>query len=169
MKPSPALVAGSGSNQYQTPPFGGVSFYHLTATPLDRALPKLLEKAYGSGLRAVVWCESEARMEQLSQLLWTYDPASFLPHGSSAEPHPELQPVLISTTPERINQPQALFITHGQLATDAAPFERVFDLFDGNDDRTTADARSRWKHYKDQNLPLSYFKQTPAGGWEKAA
>ncbi|MDX2112825.1 MAG: DNA polymerase III subunit chi [Alphaproteobacteria bacterium] len=146
-----------------------ISFYHLTATALDQALPKLLEKAYGSGLRAHVWCESEARMEQLNTLLWTYDPASFLPHGSEKEPHPELQPVLLGTEENAANQAPALFITHGQTVVNPTSFDRVFDLFDGKDSAATDAARARWKHYKDQGLTLSYFKQTPAGGWEKAA
>jgi DNA polymerase-3 subunit chi len=42
-------------------------------------------------------------------------------------------------------------------------------LFDGSDDAATASARERWKHYKEQNHALAYFKQTTAGGWEKAA
>jgi DNA polymerase-3 subunit chi len=146
-----------------------ISFYHLTTTALDRALPKLLEKAYGSGLRAHVWCESESRMQQLSELLWTYDPASFLPHGSDKDMHPEEQPILISTQPGSANNARALFVTHGQIIPDSELFERVFDLFDGRDDAATSAARERWKHYKDQNLPLSYFKQTASGGWEKAA
>lgn len=146
-----------------------ISFYHLIATPLDRALPKLLEKAYSGGLRACVWCESEVRMEQLNQLLWTYDPASFLPHGSSNDAHADEQPILITTEPQATSGARALFITHGQIIPDSESFERVFDLFDGSDDTATAAACTRWKHYKDQGLALSYFKQTPAGGWEKAA
>ncbi len=316
-----------GSCAAASRPTGLVSFYHLTTTTLDQALPKLLEKAYGSGLRAHVWCESEARMEQLSALLWTYDPASFLPHGSEKELHPEQQPILIATSlPPRLRgggggdtpnhgkigegtftsrmsealehakelranltEPEkklwyllqknnlgfsfrkqhpigsyiadfaciekqliieldggqhaseiakdeartrflkeagfnvirfwnhdvteniegvveaillalvghppltppasggrtsdlpprprsggtgdfdCLFITHGQTVVNPTSFDRVFDLFDGKDSAATDAARARWKHYKDQGLTLSYFKQTPAGGWEKAA
>ncbi len=31
-----------------------IGFYHLRASPLDRALPQLLEKAYAGGHRVVV-------------------------------------------------------------------------------------------------------------------
>ena len=31
-----------------------IGFYHLTRTPLERALPQLLEKIHGSGARAIV-------------------------------------------------------------------------------------------------------------------
>ena len=31
-----------------------IGFYHLTQSPLERALPRLLEKAHASGARVVV-------------------------------------------------------------------------------------------------------------------
>ena len=42
-----------------------VGFYHLTATPLERVLPKLLEKVLESGLRAVILAGSQARIDDL--------------------------------------------------------------------------------------------------------
>ena len=59
-----------------------IGFYHLTCTPLERALPKLLEKVLASGARAVVRAGSDERVEFLNGALWTYQPASFLPHIS---------------------------------------------------------------------------------------
>jgi len=72
-----------------------IQFYHLTATPLERALPKLMEKAVAGGFKTLLLAESDERMEQLNQLLWTYDPGSFLPHGSMKDGHAEQQPILI--------------------------------------------------------------------------
>jgi DNA polymerase-3 subunit chi len=146
-----------------------ISFYHLTATPLERALPKLLEKAYGSGLRTCVWCAGDAQAEQLDQLLWTYDAASFLPHGTMKDAAAEQQPVLLATQPEPTNGANALFVLCGAPAPAASTYERLFDLFDGNNAEATASARERWKHYKDAGHNLSYFKQTENGSWEKAA
>jgi len=59
-----------------------VGFYHLTRAPLERALPRLLEKAREAGYRALVVAASEERVAALDALLWTYDPASFLAHGT---------------------------------------------------------------------------------------
>ena len=59
-----------------------VSFYHLTARPLESALPRLLERTLESNSRAVVITSSDERVEMLDDLLWTYDPASWLPHGT---------------------------------------------------------------------------------------
>ncbi|NBP72253.1 MAG: DNA polymerase III subunit chi, partial [Alphaproteobacteria bacterium] len=48
-----------------------VSFYHLLHTPLDRALPKLIQKVLESGARAVIRTGSAERAEALSSVLWT--------------------------------------------------------------------------------------------------
>ena len=61
-----------------------VSFYHLQKVGLERALPKLLEKALERGLKAVVVAGSDERVESLNSSLWTYEAASFLAHGSAA-------------------------------------------------------------------------------------
>src|SRR5205809_321355 len=57
-----------------------ISFYHLTSTTLDQALPKLLEKALQGGFKAVVRAGSDTEAERLCGLLWSYDQDSFLPH-----------------------------------------------------------------------------------------
>src|SRR5437870_3857428 len=91
-------IAGSGISGEPGPATSAgtkVQFYHLTATPLERALPKLLEKALAGGFRVLLVAESEERIEQLNQLLWTYDPGSFLAHGSRKDGHAEEQPILL--------------------------------------------------------------------------
>ncbi|MBT4701302.1 MAG: DNA polymerase III subunit chi, partial [Rhodospirillaceae bacterium] len=59
-----------------------VAFYHLQKWPLDRALPKLLEKTVEAGKRAIVMAGSDDKIEALNGLLWTYENDSWLPHGS---------------------------------------------------------------------------------------
>ena len=53
-------------------------------------------------------------------------------------------------------------------AGDLAAWERVFDLFDGRDDGAVAAARGRWKLARVAGHTLTYWRQTEAGGWEKA-
>lgn len=142
-----------------------IQFYHLTATPLERALPKLLEKAYGAGMRALVVAESDERVEQLNQLLWTYDPASFLPHASAKEGNGKDQPILLSQEVSDENSARLLAITDGRMVENPASFERILDIFDGTNPQSTENARSRWKSYMEQGLPLTYYRQTETGGW----
>jgi DNA polymerase-3 subunit chi len=60
-----------------------VGFYHLGTTALERALPRLLERALADGHRVVVLAGSAERVAHLDGLLWIYNEASFLPHGTA--------------------------------------------------------------------------------------
>lgn len=146
-----------------------ISFYHLTTTPLERALPKLLEKSVSAGFRSVVVTRDEAQSEQINTLLWTYDPNSFLPHGSRKDPHPEAQTIYITHEPEAPNSPDMLVITDGSALEIDGALKKVLDIFDGQDDAQVAKARTRWKEYKAAGHTVSYFQQTDEGGWKKAA
>lgn len=154
----------------------GISFYHLTATPPERALPRLLEKIVSVGFRVALTAASDERAQQLDQLLWTYDPGSFLPHGREGHGNEEFQPILITSqfSPRLRGELEGgdatrslLFITDGRKAE--GNFERVVDMFDGSDENAVAAARARWAEYKNAGHELTYFKQTPQGSWEKAA
>ena len=146
-----------------------IQFYHLTTTPLETALPKLLEKAHGAGMRVLVKVESDEVARALNTHLWEYTQESFLPHGMANEDFAETQPILLSTALEPKNGAKVWLLTDGStLPADAAP-DRLLDMFNGRDDAVTAAARLRWKTYKDAGHEMSYFKQNENGGWEKAA
>ncbi|MCP5367912.1 MAG: DNA polymerase III subunit chi [Hyphomicrobiales bacterium] len=146
-----------------------VSFYHLQRWPLERALPKLLEKTLQAGKRAVVMAASDERVEYLNGFLWTYDPNAWLPHGSRREGQPAEQPVWLTSADENPNGAAFLFLTDGAGSDRVADYERCFDLFDGNDAGAVQAARERWKACKDAGHELTYWQQTDRGGWERKA
>mgnify|MGYP001482384352 FL=1 len=146
-----------------------ISFYHLERSPLEQALPKLLEKTLSIGKRALVLASTEDRVENLAQVLWTYDPDAWLPHGTAKDGSPEDQPVWLSTEDETPNKATFLFLTDGATSQWVDSYERCFELFDGRDPAAVQAARDRWKAYKAAGHDLSYLQQTPQGGWEKKA
>jgi DNA polymerase-3 subunit chi len=146
-----------------------IAFYHLQRSPLEAVLPRLLEKTLEAEKRALVLAASEARIEALNALLWTYNPNSWLPHGSAKDGYAEDQPVWLTTGEENLNGAQFLFLTDGMAAADPGAFERCFDLFDGNDDAAVAAARERWKALKEAGHELTYWQQNQQGKWEEKA
>jgi DNA polymerase III subunit chi len=142
-----------------------IGFYHLTATPLDRALPRLLERARAQGYRIVVRAGSEARARDLDALLWRYDDASFLPHGSARDGNPAAQPIWLTDRDENPNDASMLVLVDGVEAADWQGFARGADLFDGNDADAVAMARERWRRARAAGHALSYWRQS-ATGWE---
>jgi DNA polymerase-3 subunit chi len=145
-----------------------IGFYHLLATPLERALPRLLERARTQGYRLIVRAASAERVEHLNALLWTYDEASFLPHGSARDGNAQNQPIWLSERTENPNGAAMLVLVDGVEAEDLASFARVADLFDGNDPAAVEAARKRWRRAAAAGHTLTYWQQTTAG-WEKKA
>lgn len=144
-----------------------VGFYHLTHTPLDRALPKILEKVLEAGKRAVVIAGSNERVAVLNAALWTYDQDSFLPHGTAREGEAPMQPIWLTAEDENPNGAQILVLTDGATIPDIAAFERCLDMFDGKDPAAVAAARDRWRAAMAAGHALTYWQQTDRGGWAK--
>ncbi len=142
-----------------------IGFYHLRTMPLDRALPKLLERAVAGGQRVVVIAGSPERVEYLNALLWTYDEASFLPHGSARDGNAASQPIWLASADENPNGASLAMLVDGASA-DPAHYARCFDIFDGNDEAAVAAARRRWSEAKAAGHALTYWQQTERG-WEK--
>ncbi len=143
-----------------------VGFYHLTRTPLERALPRLLEKVAGVGRRAVVLTGSPERAEALNALLWTYDADSFLPHGTVRDGNADRQPIWLTALDENPNGATVLVLVDGMVSPHLEAYERCLDLFDGNDPEAVLAARDRWRVAKEAGHSLTYWQQTEQGGWQ---
>ena len=144
-----------------------VDFYHLTAQPLDRVLPRIAERVVEGGGRLLVVAESEIQRIALDKLLWTYSPESFLPHGQAGGDGDSIQPILISSAPAAANDARNIALADGVWREEALGFDRVFHFFDG--DRIT-EARLAWKALADRDgIERRYWKQSDSGKWEQAA
>ncbi len=144
-----------------------ISFYHLTRTTLEAALPQMLEKTLERGQRAVVRAGSAERVEALNGWLWTYKDRGFLPHGSAKDGHAAVQPIWLTERDERPNDAQVLFLTDGAESEELGDFERCAVLFDGNDESALSKARAQWSGLKDAGHDLTYWQQNDEGRWEK--
>jgi len=145
-----------------------IGFYHLLTTPLERALPRLLERARAQGLRIVVRAASAEQVDHLNALLWTYEEASFLPHGAARDGAAAAQPIWLTERAENPNEAAMLVLVDGVEADDLDAYTRIADLFDGNDEAAVAAARERWRRGKAAGHSLTYWQQT-GSGWEKKA
>ena len=145
-----------------------VDFYHLETSPLERALPQLLEKVVQAGHRAVVMAGSDDRVEALSSLLWTYNHNSWLAHGSAKDGFAADQPVWLTDREENPNGARVLVLTDGMDAARLDAFDRCLDMFDGANPEATVAARSRWSAAKAAGHELHYWQQTATGWQEKA-
>ncbi|MCE3230987.1 MAG: polymerase subunit chi [Alphaproteobacteria bacterium] len=146
-----------------------VSLYHLTTHPLEKVLPKILEKVYGGGLRALVLTDTVEHMQALNAALWTYSSGAFLPHSMEGNKldDPKDNPVWLTLTPVNKNNATVLVLTGGQSVHDLSGYTRCVDIFDGNDPAALAAAQERHKHYQQSGHPVVYWKQSLNGNWDQ--
>ncbi len=145
-----------------------VDFYHLQKQTLEAVLPKLLEKAYALKKPIKIKVGNELRVEFLNSLLWTYNDESFLPHGSKKDGFGEDQPIWLSAGDDNPNKATLLFLTDGaRYQEDLSSFERVFNIFDGNNEQDLQQARMFWKELKNKGCELHYWQQDANGSWSE--
>jgi DNA polymerase-3 subunit chi len=146
-----------------------VRFHHLERRRVDQALPELLERALKEGRRVLVRASSDEMAAALNERLWTYDDASFLPHGGAGDGDPMTQPIFLTAEAENPNAATMLVRLSGAEASPADDgFELVILMFDGRDEAALAHARGEWRRLKDGGGALSYWRESDEGGWERA-
>jgi DNA polymerase III subunit chi len=144
-----------------------VDFYHLERSSVERALPQLLERILQADHRAVVLTESSERAEALASILWTYNPNSWLPHGTEKDGSLAEQPIWLTDRDENPIGARMLVLTDGMASESLGDYERCLDLFDGSNPEATTAARARWATAKSAGHELHYWQQTSSGWQEK--
>lgn len=144
-----------------------IRFYHMMTKRLEQALPELLAKAITVQPRIVIKAGSRERIEVLDSLLWTFDAASFLPHGYVRDGNEAEQPVWLTTEDDNPNGARMLVLADGATSDQVANYELCCELFDGNDESAVQAARARWTAYKAAGHELTYFQQDEQGRWVK--
>jgi DNA polymerase-3 subunit chi len=143
-----------------------IQFYHLRSTSRERAVPKLMEKALESGAKVLVLAAHQATLKTISDAMWINDPNAFIPHGFAREGNADQQPILLTLVDENPNQASILCLLDGAAPADFSAYQKILDVFDGNNDEEVAAARIRWSRLKEQGHALQYVKQQPGGGWK---
>ncbi|HEY4143017.1 MAG TPA: DNA polymerase III subunit chi [Pseudolabrys sp.] len=147
-----------------------VLFYHLQGQKLEGVLTPLLEKSLERGWKVVVQGATEERLDALDAHLWTYSDDGFLPHGTWREPDAAAQPVLLALDERNPNEASVRFLIEGAaVPDDAASYQRLVLVFDGNDDDAVAAARAQWTDAKAKGFTATYWQPDEQGRWVKKA
>jgi DNA polymerase-3 subunit chi len=144
-----------------------VLFYHLERRSLESALPDLLARSLERGWRVVLQVGSDERLAALNTHLWTYDEASFLPHGAAADGHAEEQPIFLTTGGDNPNGAQARFFVDGASCDAFSGYERIVFMFDAADEESLERARIAWGAARAAGVEATYWRQDERGRWTK--
>ena len=144
-----------------------VDFYHLTSTPLARALPQIAARVAAEGGRLLIVAAEAQQRAEVDALLWTFTADSFLAHGQIGGANDADEPILIAPDINAANGARFVAIVDGQWRDGALDFDRTFHFFD---DEQILGARGAWKSLSDNDaVERRYWKQNDAGRWEQAA
>lgn len=149
---------------------GTVMFFHLIQSAPADTLAINAPRALAQGWRVMVRGTDPAVLDQLDAALWLKGgDDSFLPHGVEGAPQDSYQPVLLGRG-GAVNGAKVLALVDGAEASDAeiAAMERVWVLFDGNDEARLQAARAQWKAMTGAGHAAQYWSEE-TGRWEKKA
>jgi DNA polymerase III subunit chi len=149
---------------------GTVMFYHLIRSAPADTLAVNLPRALKEGWRVMIRGTDPAALVRLEDQLWLAGgDDSFLPHGLEGGPHDADQPVLLGQG-AGVNGARVLALVDGAEAADAeiTTMERVWVMFDGNDQARLQAARAQWKAMTDAGHAAQYWSEEN-GKWEKKA
>jgi DNA polymerase-3 subunit chi len=102
--------------------------------------------------------------------LWTFRDDSFLPHGTWRESEAAQQPILLTVHDDNPNGASVRFLLDGApVPADAATFERIVLLFNGEDPDAVEAARARWSEAKAGGFAVTYWQDDERGRWQRKA
>ncbi len=141
-----------------------VDFWQLSRDPVEKVVALIAQRVMDQGERLLVVSDDADQREAISEGLWRAGPESFLAHGEANGPVPDVQPILLSETPEPANSASHVIYADGTYR-EASGFARVFLLFD---EATVEQARATWRSLDEVDVERAYFRQD-GGKWVKVA
>jgi DNA polymerase-3 subunit chi len=131
-----------------------VGFYIIENTDPHsriRLALRLTEKAHKQGHRIYINCESAAQAQDLDAQLWTFNPASFLPHALVTD-NPGEQICLAWGQPPQEHD-DLLINLQSSVPGFMGRFHRVAELVNQEPRRLEA-LRASWRHYRERGYAL---------------
>lgn len=114
---------------------------------------RLIRKIRKSGRRVVVCCDDDARLRHFDAALWTFAPLEFIPHLMASDPLAARTPVLLTGGAGEFPHHEVLINLGSGLPAFFTRFERLVEIV-GADPEDRAQARQRFRHYKDRGYAL---------------
>ena len=134
-----------------------VGFYVVqTSDPGQRlrVAARLADKSFQRGHRIFINATDEAQATELNKLLWSFRPASFLPHGLHGQEHSET--IAIGWGQEPNNHNDLLINLQLEIPSFFSRFARVAEVVTQEPDSLAA-LRKSWTFYKERGYQLEKY------------
>ncbi len=131
-----------------------VGFYVVQAAEPGQRLSvavRLADKAFQQGHRIFINAADEAQARALDELMWSFRPSSFLPHGLHGQEHADT--VAIGWGQEPHNHSDLLINLQLEIPSFFSRFARVAEVVTQDPDSLEA-LRASWTFYKERGYQL---------------
>lgn len=134
-----------------------VQFYHNTEDPLALAC-ELIARAQSNGRKVALRLPDTQALRRADQLLWTFEPQSFVPHVTAGNPLDAETPVVLMEASSPAAWPHAdlLFNLAPDMPQGFADFRMLIEII-GREESQRLPARHRWMEYKKLGHELQAF------------
>lgn len=129
-----------------------IDFYTQAGDRLHTAC-RITAKARSRGLRVTLFCPDRETAARLDRLLWTVPATGFIPHCAPEAPLAPVTPVLIDTAGDNHLHDEMLINLHHEWPAFFSRYQRLAEIV-GSDDADRAQARQRYKFYRDRGYAI---------------
>jgi len=137
-----------------------VLFVETTASRMEVRACEIAEGLYAKGGSLLIIAEDDKQAERLDDLLWTFKPDSFVPHGISSGSADEAdQPVLITTANERLKKRNSLLMMDYLEAELVGQFPHAVHLVVVDNPERLVASREYWTQLKEAGFTLRHQKR----------
>jgi DNA polymerase-3 subunit chi len=131
-----------------------VGFYVVQASGENQRLhvaARLADKAFARGHRIFINATNESQARELDELLWSFRPASFLPHALHGEEQSDR--IAIGWGQDPVDHNDLLINLQLDIPAFFSRFQRVAEVVT-QDEASLSALRESWKFYKDRGYQL---------------
>ncbi|MBE0614684.1 MAG: DNA polymerase III subunit chi [Burkholderiales bacterium] len=139
-----------------------IDFYFEADDKLQVAC-RLSAKATKQKLRVLIYAPDEAGAQKIDRMLWTWQPAGFLPHCMTRSPLAAQTPVLITHDPEDTPHDEVLLNLHTAWPPAFSRFQRLVEIV-GRDEEDRETARERFRFYRDRGYAIEKHDLSKTNG-----
>lgn len=138
-----------------------INFYKIQENNFLKTICQLIEKGYEGNYKIVVKANNHIEENEINRNLWTYSQKTFIPHGSSKDPLPEVHPIYITCNDENPNNANLkIFINNFDIVEQK--FEKLLYIFNEND-INLGESKALYNKYIDKGFKVSYHIQENKG------
>ena len=137
-----------------------IDFYILSDSSLQADwlfACKLIEKAYELGHEVYVLCNNQADAFAFDELLWTFNPESFIPHHIQGEGPKPIPPVQIGFEDKAPNIRNLFINLSSRVPPFFQQFQRICEIVPDQEQQKTI-KREHYKLYQGHQLKIDTHK-----------